>query len=268
MQRSKASATARTKAAGSARSGTRKAPPAARARAGTSGAAASSRSATTPGRPKGTAKPPRKEEVKRRVRLETDERRAQLLALAQRVFTERAYDDVSIDDIAEAAGISKGLLYHYFPTKRDLYVAGLRATANELVISVTAVIDNSQPPAERVRAALHAYLTHVVGVGPGFVALMRGGVGSDPQVVSVVEATRRVFLDQILVHSPLAQAFAADPLLRLSVRGWIGMVEATSIEWVGNQTVELARLRDMLVDNILSVVANARTAAMASYPRG
>ncbi|MBP6848431.1 MAG: helix-turn-helix transcriptional regulator, partial [Kofleriaceae bacterium] len=59
----------------------------------------------------------------RRIRLDNDARRAQLLELGQKAFAERTYDEVSIDDIARAAGISKGLLYHYFPTKRDLYVA-------------------------------------------------------------------------------------------------------------------------------------------------
>ena len=66
---------------------------------------------------------------KRRIRLDTDERKAQLLALGRQAFAERTYDDVSIDDIAKSAGISKGLLYHYFPTKRDLYIAGLREIA-------------------------------------------------------------------------------------------------------------------------------------------
>ena len=68
-----------------------------------------------------------------RSRLEVDERRAQLLSLGCKIFSENAYDEVSINAIAEAAGISKGLLYHYFPTKRDFYVAALRETAKQLI---------------------------------------------------------------------------------------------------------------------------------------
>jgi AcrR family transcriptional regulator len=200
-----------------------------------------------------------KAEPKRRIRLDTDERRAQLLELARRVFTERAYDDVSIDDTAAAAGISKGLLYHYFPTKRDLYVAGLRATSRELVSAVSAAIDDSQPPVERVRAALDAYLQHVTAVGVAFVALMRGGVGSDPEVADVVESTRRAFLDQFLQRSPIAALFATEPLVRLAVRGWIGMVEATSIEWVSQPTVPRAAVRDLLVENLTAVLMKVRT---------
>src|SRR2546423_15285903 len=76
---------------------------------------------------------------KRRIRLGTDARRMQLLALARAAFSDRAYDEVSIDDLAREAKISKGLLYHYFPTKRDLYVAGLREIAGELVAAITSV---------------------------------------------------------------------------------------------------------------------------------
>lgn len=207
-------------------------------------------------RKRGTRNPPAVK--RRRIRLDIDERRAQLLALARRVFTARSYDGVSMDDLAAEAGISKGLLYHYFPTKRDLYIAGLRETANDLVASVTAAIKVEDPPVERVRAGLDAYLVHVLAVGGGFVALMRGGVGSDPEVTSIVEATRQAFLDQFVVQSPMSSLLASDPLVRLAVRGWIGMVEATSIEWVSIPTVPRATVRDMLVTNLLSALSNAR----------
>src|SRR6476646_1304931 len=127
--------------------------------------------------------------IKRRVRLETDARRAQLLQLARAMFSDRSYDEVSIDDLAREAKISKGLLYHYFPTKRDLYVAGLHEIADELVQRVTAMpVD--LPPAERVRAGLDAYLDHISKHSRAFVSLMRGGIGSDPEVVQVVESVR------------------------------------------------------------------------------
>lgn len=204
------------------------------------------------------SKPRRK---RARVRLENDQRRAQLLALARKIFTERAYDEVSIDDLAMAAKISKGLLYHYYPTKRDLYVASLREVAAEILTAVSSATDIDDSPVERLRAAVDAYLTHVQGLGTVYVALLRGGIGSDPEVAEVLESTRRAFLDQFLERSVMAQAIAANPILHLALRGWIGMVEATSIEWVAKPSVELPRLRDLLVDNLVAALQNAQKPA-------
>jgi len=205
---------------------------------------------------------------RRRIRLENDQRRAQLLALGVQAFSERTYDDVSIDDIAKAAGISKGLLYHYFPTKRDLYLAGLRATAAELIASTTAATsDMAMPPLERMRAGLDAYLDHVSRHARPFVALMRGGIGSDPEVVSVIEGVRATYVERFLEKAegtPLAGLLLANrPLVRLAVRGWIGFVEAASLEWLQKKDVEREVLRNMLVDALLASLtigaAGART---------
>src|SRR4051812_30299866 len=126
---------------------------------------------------------------RRRIRLDTDQRRAQLLELAKRAFSDRAYDDVSIDDLAKVASISKGLLYHYFPTKRDLYIAGLREISDELVEAIQRVSE-TLAPVERVRAGVDAYLDHIQRHSRAFVSLMRGGIGSDPEVAAVVESVR------------------------------------------------------------------------------
>ncbi len=202
----------------------------------------------------GDAARPRR--ARRRIRLENDQRRAQLLALGVQAFSDRTYDDVSIDDIARAAGISKGLLYHYFPTKRDLYLAGLRATADELIASTTAATNNSLPPLERMRAGLDAYLDHVSHHARPFVALMRGGIGSDPEVVAVIEGVRTTYVERFLEKAegtPLAGLLLANrPLVRIAVRGWIGFVEAASLEWLQRKDVERTVVRDVLVDALLA----------------
>ncbi len=215
----------------------------------------------------GAAESGRSRRPRRRIRLENDQRRAQLLALGVQAFSERTYDDVSIDDIAKAAGISKGLLYHYFPTKRDLYLAGLRTTAAELIASTTAATsDMTMPPLERMRAGLDAYLDHVSRHARPFVALMRGGIGSDPEVVGVIEGVRATYVERFLEKAegtPLSDLLLSNrPLVRLAVRGWIGFVEAASLEWLQKKDVERTTLRDMLVDALLAslrISAGART---------
>ncbi|MBK9035707.1 MAG: TetR/AcrR family transcriptional regulator [Myxococcales bacterium] len=192
---------------------------------------------------------------RRRIRLDNDARRAQLLELGQRAFAERTYDEVSIDDIARAAGISKGLLYHYYPTKRDLYVAGLQATADDLLARTVAAADPKLPPLERIRAGLDAYLDFVVAHARPFAALLRGGIGSDPEVAGVIEGTRTRYVERLLSdteNTPLAAIAASEvPMVRIAVRGWLGFVEAASLEWLIRGQAERVALRDLMVDTLL-----------------
>jgi AcrR family transcriptional regulator len=190
---------------------------------------------------------------RRRVRLETDQRRAQLLGLAKRAFSDRAYDDVSIDGLARVASISKGLLYHYFPTKRDLYVAGLREIADELVDAVTRVPDDLAP-IDRVRASVEAYLDHITRHSRAFVSLMRGGIGSDPEVAAVIESVRTRLFEKFLAGSPFASLLSGDARFETAVRGWIGFVEAASIDWCANPRLSRQELRELLTQVLFEVM--------------
>ena len=194
---------------------------------------------------------------RRRVRLDNDERRAQLLSLARTAFSNRAYDDVSIDDLAREAKISKGLLYHYFPTKRDLYVAGLTQIANELVEAVTS-IPGDLVPIERVRSGLDAYLDHITKHAHAFVSLMRGGIGSDPEVALVIEDVRGRLFESFLSDSPFAPMLKGDARFETAIRGWIGFVEGATIDWCANPRLSRLELRELLTDvlqQIMLVVA-------------
>ena len=148
---------------------------------------------------------------------------------------------MSIDRIAQAAGISKGLLYHYFPTKRDFYVACLDEAARQLV-ERTRVDEGS--PEERARRSLDAYLDYVAAHGPAYVALLRGGIGFDPEVAAIVERTRTHFVERILEGIGVGEP---DPLLRAALRGFIGFVEAASLDWVAHRDLERAVVRDLLL---------------------
>jgi AcrR family transcriptional regulator len=185
---------------------------------------------------------------RRRIRLDNDQRRAQLLELAKRVFSDRSYDEVSIDDLARVANISKGLLYHYFPTKRDLYVAGLRVAAD-------------LPPIDRVRASVDAYLEHIARHSRAFVALMRGGIGSDPEVAAVVEGVRTRLFDKLLSGSAPASLVTSDARLEIAMRGWIGFVEAASIDWCANPRLSRSELRELMTGVLLDVIRLAAPVA-------
>lgn len=201
--------------------------------------------------------------TRRRIRLDNEQRRAQLLELARRAFSDRAYDDVSIDDLARVAGISKGLLYHYFPTKRDLYIAGLREISDELVDAITRVPE-SLAPIDRVRTSVDAYLEHISRHSRAFVALMRGGIGSDPEVAAVIESVRTRLFDKLLLGSPFAALLAGDARFETAVRGWIGFVEAASIDWCANPRLSRVELRELLTEVLFEILRVAAPAALAS----
>jgi AcrR family transcriptional regulator len=194
----------------------------------------------------------------RRVRLATSARRAQLLELGLKVFAEHPYDEVSIDDLARAAGISKGLLYHYFPTKRDLYLAGLRHTAGVL-LERTDVAGLDLPPIERIRRGVDAYLSFVAEHARAYVALMRGGIGSDPEVLAIIEASREVMVERLFTGpgSPLAAGERRTPLARAAMRGWVGFAEAASLDWLTHRDLSQQQVRDLLVDMLVPAIQAA-----------
>jgi len=198
---------------------------------------------------------------RRRIRLDNDQRRAQLLELAKRAFSDRSYDEVSIDDLAKVAGISKGLLYHYFPTKRDLYVAGLREIADALVDAVIQVSEDL-PPIDRIRHSVDAYLEHISRHSRAFVALMRGGIGSDPEVAAVVESVRSRLFDQ-LSGSPVASLVARDARIETAIRGWIGFVEASSIDWCANPRLSPVDLRELMTSVLFEILRVAAPVPVA-----
>lgn len=201
-----------------------------------------------------TRKRPKKRPKKPLVRLDNDERRAQLLAIGRKAFAKRSYDEVSIDDLASKAGLSKGLFYYYFPTKRDLYIAGLRQTAQELVAKLVTAAPRDLPPRVRTIMSVDAYLDHVASHGAGFLALMRGGIGSDPEVGTMVEAVRAGIVNEFLTGAPISAVLRSRPLARIAIRGWVGMVEAVSIEWLAQPGLVREQVRDLLVDALFDLL--------------
>ncbi len=188
-----------------------------------------------------------------RTRFPIDERRDQLVRVGLREFSRRPYDAVSIDGIAAAAGVSKGLLYHYFPSKRDFYVAVIEAAATEL--RTVTEPDPGLGEVERLRASLDAYLTYAQQHAEAYVALMRGGVGSDEEIRRIVDETRDVVVTRVFSHLPLDAE--PNPLVRLTVRGWIGYVEAASLDWLERRDAPREALRDLLVTSLIVLLGVA-----------
>lgn len=182
----------------------------------------------------------------RRTRLQTDERRAQLLTLGLRLFSTRAYDEVSIDAIAQEAGVSKGLLYHYFGGKRAYYLASIEHAAGGLLASLDAVPDTLIGPA-RALAMITAYVDFVEHHGEAYGTLLSGGVGSDPEVGDLLERSRQEVAARILQGVGLE---APRPVFELAVRHYIGGVEAIVLDWDVRRQLPRAVLLQFLVEQV------------------
>jgi AcrR family transcriptional regulator len=176
------------------------------------------------------------------------ERRDQLLELGLRLFGSKPYDEISIDEIARLAGMSKGLLYHYFPSKRDFYVACMRAASIQLRRLMRQ--DAALPPMEQVRGGLDVYLDHVRANPAKNQALVRAGIGSDPEVIEVMEDTRRAVWESLLAGMGAAED---EHLLRFAVRGWVRFVEVTALDWAQSGEVE----KEAVIDVCLAVLQTA-----------
>lgn len=179
-----------------------------------------------------------------RLRLAVDERRSRLISVGVELFSRHSFDELSVDDIARAAGVSKGLLYHYFDGKRGFYVETVREAARMLCAEVEAASFAETDELAQLKAGINAYLGYVSEHARAYVTLLRGGIGYDPEVAAVVEGTRQHFLRLLLEH--LAE-FPDQARLRIAFRGWIGFVEATSLDWVEKRDLERDELAQLLL---------------------
>jgi AcrR family transcriptional regulator len=188
----------------------------------------------------------------KRVRLTVDARREQLIALGLAAFSERPYDGVAVDEIARQAGISRGLVFHYFPTKRAFYLASLGRAADALLEQVFgAATAGSQ--LDRLRAGLTAYFAYVERHGPAYGALLRGGVGSDGEVQSLVEATRARIIERLRAELPRGSGLGRRQV-RATLRGWLGHVEAIALDWIDHRDLDAATRVDLALRPLATLV--------------
>ena len=195
-----------------------------------------------------------------------DERRQQLIGVALELFSRRSPDDVSIDEIASAAGISRPLVYHYFPGKISLYEAALQRASDDLAARF--VEPHEGPLGARLLRVMRRYFDFVDEHGPGFSALMRGGpaVGSST-TNALVDSVRQAAYVQILSHLGVT-----DPPARLElvVRSWISLAESTALIWLDGRRIPREELEPQLVNDFaaLAAVSAAYDEEMAALLRG
>jgi AcrR family transcriptional regulator len=182
-------------------------------------------------------------------RLQVDERRRQLLELGARLFATHSYAELSMAKIAREAGISKALLYHYFPSKQAYFVATLEQQAAELA-ALTA-IDPALPPAEQLTRALDAFLGWVEENADGYAKLLEGA-STHAEVRELVDQVRDATAQRILAG--LSPDAPPPPPLRAAVHGWLWFMDGALTDWLAHRDMERSQLLGLLLGTLMGAV--------------
>jgi AcrR family transcriptional regulator len=197
-----------------------------------------------------------------RRRLSPADRRSELLVLGAEVFGQRPYDEVRIDEIAEHAGVSRALMYHYFPDKRAFFAAVVQAEGERLFEATNAPADPGQSLFGQVRAGVLAYLRYDEEHPHGAWAAYLGMGRADPVLRGLddlVEVANAKQADRIIDHvwaaagRPLDGTTARD--LRATVYGWLAFTFELCRQRVLDPTLDAGFVADTCAHSLLDAVA-------------
>lgn len=183
-------------------------------------------------------------------RLEPDERREQILACAIRLFGERPYAAVSTAELASAAGVARGLINHYFGTKRELYLEVVRRMVTIPRFAVEQLPDG--PLDERVDAALTWFLDGVAKHSKAWLAAT-GAIGHDPEVEHILAAADETAADRVLEATGLPDIREH----RAMVRAYGGLVKSAAREWLVRKDLTRAQVHVLLTTTLLALIRDA-----------
>ncbi|MFR9749450.1 TetR/AcrR family transcriptional regulator [Nocardia sp. 004] len=191
----------------------------------------------------------------RRRRLEPDERRAQILDCAIDMFGERPYAAVSTAELAQRAGVARGLINHYFGNKRDLYLAVVRR-----MVTLPRLDDMIVPTGterERVEASVRWLLDTIAEHGSTWVKVTsHEGVGDDPEVQQILDAADDAAAERLLLMMGLADSAHSTELCAM-IRAYGGLVKVAGREWITRGTLTRAQVHELLCDILLTLVTES-----------
>ena len=181
-----------------------------------------------------TARPP--------LRRTAGDRRAQLVEIGLELLPTTPVQDLTIDEVARRAGISRSLLFHYFATKSEYYTAVVAAAAELLRDHV--VPRPGTPAAGQLPGMLDRFVTWVETYRDSYVAFVRGAHAGDPAVAEVYQSTREQLVEVALAAVPLPDG----PRQRQLVRAWFAFTEDLVLQWTREPTTTRDELLDLLAD--------------------
>jgi len=175
-------------------------------------------------------------------RLAVDERRRQLIDAGAALFARHAYEEISMRQIAQAAGVSKPLLYHYFPSKNELFLAAVAEASSELQRLIEP--SGNGTPLEQLTESLDAYLAWIEDNGETWSKLMQSAA-TLPEARELVERFRARTMELMLAE--LTGRRKTRPALRVAIKGWLGYMDAAILDWTQARDLPREKLRDLLL---------------------
>ncbi|MBD3915967.1 TetR/AcrR family transcriptional regulator [Nocardioides hwasunensis] len=170
--------------------------------------------------------------------MSAQDRRRQLVGIGLSKIVEKPIQDLSMDDIAAEAGISRGLLFHYFPTKTDFYLDCI-AAAGRRILRNTAP-DETLDGAQQVEMVVRLMIEQIDRRRDFYLALVHGHGVADPRVSEVMESVRDGSTDRV------SAAIEVPGRQRDVVRAWWAYTEDRALTWsavpTGERPVSLAEL--------------------------
>lgn len=190
-------------------------------------------------------------------RLSAEDRKKQLVRIGLMMLRTQPIHELSIDAIAGQAGISRGLLFHYFPSKRDYYVAVISAAGRRL-LRVTKP-DESLPPEEKLREMLMQFVAFISRRRTAYISFVRGAAGGDDYAVEVYDETRAGLTKRILTYigTPEVADEPASPEY-MRIHAWLAYAEDLAIEWSGLPEDERPYSDKFLVDHAIEALHTLR----------
>jgi AcrR family transcriptional regulator len=188
-------------------------------------------------------------------RLSGDERREHLLHVGVELVGRHGTADISIEEIARAAGVSKGLLYHYFPTKTDFFLAVLARSQAEMDQAV--VRDRRLTPLEQFDRNLDGFLGFVDAHAEGYLAVVNAR-GRERRVQQLVEERRRRRVDELVALAAVLEDAPREvvrtPLLVAAIEGWIGFTEGVIVRWLNDRELSREEVHELLRTVLLQLL--------------
>lgn len=195
-----------------------------------------------------------------RTRLDPDLRREHILEAAGAVFADRPYADVSLGDVAEAAGVSRSLVSHYFANKRGLFVEVMRSFATAAPEAVRT--DRSLPVEEMVAANVESWLEVAERHRETAIAMAGiGALGRDPELQVMVEEIREQVVDRMLLNHVGTTDVPRE--MRIALRAYTGLYEVAVSEWLHAGRMSREEVRILITRGLFAILNDVVPALLA-----